>query len=291
MSESSPGLAELVGRMPDPDGRGMYCTEIDLEKGISEGTIVKEKIEAAIAKIHRGGRNNIIGLIDMLVEPGKGDDVKAHYALHCLGLHVCRLGGRAKRRFTRTLASELGGDRPKGVQSYLVQELGAVGGPEAVEALGGLLSDKELCEPAAMALASISEGAAEQLRDGLSKARGKCRLNIVQNLGVMRDKRSVGALRKELSDESRDMRLAAAWALANIGDPDSVDAVVAEADTKDGYERIKATKACLLLAERLLADGNKRAAATIYRHLRNTRTDGSEKYVREAAEKALSAAR
>jgi hypothetical protein len=291
MSESSSSLAELVGRMPDPDGRGMYCTEIDLEKGSPEGTIVKEKIEAAIAEIHKGGRNNIIGLIDMLVEPGKGDDVKPHYALHCLGLHVCRLGGRAKRRFTRTLASELGGDRPKAVQSYLVQELGAVGGPEAVEALGGLLSDKELCEPAAMALAAIGEGAGEQLRGGLSRATGKCKLNIVQNLGVLRDRRSVGALRKELTDKSREMRLAAAWALANIADPGSVDAVVAEADTKDGYERIKATQACLLLAERLLADGNKRAATMIYSHLRNTRSDASEKYVREAAEKALSAAR
>ncbi len=291
MSESSRGLAELVGRMPETDGRGMYCTEIDLEKGISEGTIVKDKIEAAIAAIHKGGRSNIIGLINMLVEPGKGDDFKAHYALHCLGLHVCGLGGRAKRRFTRTLASELGGDRPKGVQSYLVQELGAVGGPEAVEALGELLSDKELCEAAAMALAAIGDGAVEQLRGGLSRARGKCRLNIVQNLGVLRDKGSVGALREELTDESRDMRLAAAWALANIGDPGSVESLLSEAETKDAYERIKATKACLLLAEKLLAGGSKSEAMKIYRRLRDTRTDASEKYVREAAEKALSAAR
>ena len=54
-----------------------------------------------------------------------------------------------------------------------------------------------------------------------------------------------------------------------------------------GYERIKATSNALLLAERLLAAGKKAEAARIYTHLKETRTDASEKYVREIATEAL----
>jgi hypothetical protein len=41
------------------------------------------------------------------------------------------------------------------------------------------------------------------------------------------------------------------------------------------------------LAENLVAAKKKKDAARVYAHLRDTRTDAKEKYVREAAEKAL----
>lgn len=279
MNEPSSALVALVNKMPDPDQRGMYCADID-----------KEKIEGAIANILKGGRDNIIGVIDMLVEPGKGDDVKAHYALHCMALHVCKLdNNRPRRRFSRTLASQIGGDRPKEVQKYLVRELQIAGGREVVEALGKLLVDEELCEPAAQALAAIGDGAAEQLRRALPRAKGKCRLTIIQNLGVVRDDNSVDALKNAVTDEDQDIRIGAAWALANIGDPGSAGVLLKAADA-EGWERIQATKACLLLAENLLAAGKNYEATRIYTHLRNTRTEPAERYVRDAAKKALTAA-
>jgi hypothetical protein len=284
MNEESSTLADLISQMPDPDERGMYCTDIN-----------KEKIERAVAEIHRGGRKYLIAIIDMLVPPGQGNDVKAHYALHCLALHVCKLDDdRPRRRFARALASQLGGDRPKAVQRYLVQQLQVAGGKEVTGTLGKLLTDKELCEPAAQALVAIGDGAAEQLRDAMPKAGGKCRLTIVQNLGVVRDTRSVPALRQvrlRRSDEDRELRLAAVWGLANIGDSGSVDILLRAADTKDTYERTKATKACLLLAEKLLAAGEKNQAAKIYAHLRDTRNDSAEKYIRDVAERQLTACR
>ena len=202
--KSSSKLTSLVNQMPDPDGRGMYCTDID-----------KDKVEKAVAQIHRGGRNNVIAIIDMLVPPGQGNDVKAHYALHCLALHVCKLDDdNQRRRFARAVASQLGGDRPKAVQRYLVRVLQVAGGREVVRTLGKLLVDEELCEPAAQALAAIGDGAAEQFREALPQAKGKCRLTVIQNLGVVRDDSSVDALKNAVTDEDQDIRIAAAWALA-----------------------------------------------------------------------------
>lgn len=279
MSQRSSSLAALVNKLPDPDERGML-TNID-----------KEVVDNVISEIHKGGRRRTRGLIDMLVEPGEKDDVKPRYALHCLAVYVCKLDDdRQRRTFARALASQLGGDRPKAVQGYLVRQLQVAGGQEVAGELGKLLHDDELCEYAAQALVAIGNGAAEQLRNALPGARGKCRLTIVQNLGVVRDGRSVRSLNKAINDEGREVRLAAAWALANIGDAGSVDVLLRAADAQDVYERIKAAQACLVLAERFLAAGKKNEAVRIYNHLRDTRTKSAEQYVRDAAEQGLAAA-
>jgi len=247
-------LKALVDQMPDPDERGMYCTDIDAAK-----------IETAVAAMHRGGRKAIVGLIDMLVEPLQGDDVrpvKAKYALHCLALAVCKLADdRPRSEFSLTLASQLGGNRSKGVQAYLLQELQTAGGKEVAGTLGTLLADDVLCEPAAQALAAIGDGAAEQLRAALGKAAGKLRLTIIQNLGVVRDAASVAALREAVGDPDAGIRLAAGWALANIGDQGAVDLLLRAAGAAKGWERIQMTKACLLLAEKLQAGGKQSATA------------------------------
>ncbi len=62
------------------------------------------------------------------------------------------------------------------------------------------------------------------------------------------------------------------------------------ADMATGYERIKATQACLLLGENLVAAGRRTEATRVYRHLLDTRTGESEQYMRQAAEIGLAAA-
>ncbi len=280
MKRISSALAELVSKLPDPDNRGML-TRID-----------KQTVDSVIAGIHQGGQDNIIELIGMLVEPGKGDDVKPRYALHCLALYVCQRKDENQRRaFAEALASQLGGDRPKEVQGYVVRQLQVAGGREVVGALGSLLNDEELCEYAGQALVAIRDGAAEQLRKALPRARGKCRLTIVQNLGVVQDAESIEVLMSAVDEDDREVRLAALWGLANIGDPRCVNVLLKAADVRNAYERIKATQACLLFAENLLAAGRKSEAVRVYSRLRDTRSDPSEQYVRDAATKALAAAR
>ncbi len=90
---ASEQLKTLVAQMPNPDARGMYCTDID-----------KEKIERAIAEIHKGGKENVLGLIDMLGQPGSDRDVKPHYALHCLANYYLQIKDEeGRRQFGQTL--------------------------------------------------------------------------------------------------------------------------------------------------------------------------------------------
>ncbi|OHB61958.1 MAG: hypothetical protein A2168_05915 [Planctomycetes bacterium RBG_13_50_24] len=279
MAKQSSAPAEIINRLPDPDERGLLSN------------IDKETVDSVVSQIYEGGQKSLLALIGMLVEPGRGDDVKPRYALHCLAVHMCKPEEeKARQAFAETLASQLGGNRPKSVQKYLIQQLQVAGGKEIVPALGKMLEDEELYESAAQALVAIGDGAARQLRNALPKVDGKMKLTIIQNLGVVRDAESVDILKKALGDDDRDNRLAAGWALANTGDAGSVDLLLKAADAEETYERNTATKACLLLAERLLEAGKKEPAGKIYTHLSDTRSGPDEAYIRAAANKGLAAA-
>src|SRR5262249_34827274 len=156
----------------------------------------------------------------LLIEPGaRGDDSKARYALHALALRVCAAKDEKQRAaYSESLASTLDGKRPKAVQAFVIRQLQVAGGKEVAGALGKLLTDEDLCDPAAQALLAIRSGAAEQFRASLPKASGKARLNIVHALGTLRDKESVEQLRKLATDKDRDLRLTVLWSLANSGD-------------------------------------------------------------------------
>jgi hypothetical protein len=293
-------LKRLVAEMPDPDERGMYCHVVvknevgpDGKPRIETTPIDKDKIEKAVAEIQKCGREAVVGLVGMLVEPLEGDDVqpiKAKYALHVLGLCASKMpGDDARRDYALALASQLGGNRSKGVQKYLIQEVQTFGRKEVVATLGKFLTDADLCDAAARALVAIRDGAVEPLRAALGQAKDACRLAVVQALGALADAGSADALRQALGDPDREVRIAAGWGLANIGAGAAAGALTKAADAAEGWERIQMTKACLLLSERLVTQGKKDEAKTIYAHLRDSRKDPAEAYVREAAEKALAA--
>jgi HEAT repeat protein len=94
-------------------------------------------------------------------------------------------------------------------------------------------------------------------------------------------------LRKLLEEDDRDTRLTAAWALASIGDGSAAERLLKLADAASGYERSQLTESCFRLAEALAASGDRPAARQIYSHLHDSRSEPSERYVREAAARGL----
>lgn len=289
-------LKALVNDLPDADSRGMLCASVARDKGKvappenPKETIDKAKIEKIIADIAKGGKENVLGLIDMLGEPGSDPDMKPHYALHGVANHVLKTKDeKARQEFAEAVASQLSSDRSKYIRAFLCQELQCAGRKEAVPALAKLLTDEELVDPAALALVAIKDGAPEVLRAAAPGAKGRCRLVIVHSLAALADPGAAEIFREALKDSDREVRIAAGAGLARIGDATAADPLVKAADAASGWERIQQTKHCLVLAEKLAAAGKKPDAAKIYAQLGTSRTDPSEKYIRESAERGLAA--
>lgn len=268
-------LAAFVAKFPAPSPLDAKLAEPD-----------KAAMDAALAELVRGGREAVTGLVTLL---GRSGDNRIRHALHALATHVCGLKDEAKRReFAAALGETVGGKVSPEVRQFVVRTLQFVGGPEVASVLGGQLLDPTCGEDAVLALVAIRTGAAEQFRAALGKANGKQRVMIVQAIGTLRDATAAEVLRPLVTDESPDVRLAAGWALAQVGDAAAADALLKAADAT-GHERIKATNSCLLLAENLLAGGKKADAKQIYTRLLNTRTDPSEGHIRDAANRGLAA--
>ncbi|MGB2820765.1 MAG: HEAT repeat domain-containing protein [Phycisphaerae bacterium] len=286
---ASAELVALVDKVPPLDGKD-YKPPL-LRTKPSDGKFTGptwEEAEKIIDPILKGGRGSIAGVIDMLKDVDDGQDYKARYVLHAMAIYVCRADKQEQQEmFVDAVASQVAG-RSAGVRKFLIQQLQHAGSEKVAGALGRMLMDEKVCEEAALALLAIRKGAVEQFRSALPAAKGKCRLTVIQDLGVLGDASSAADLRRAASDSDRAVRIAARWALANIADAGSVDTLIKGSGSKD-WERIQAAKACLVLAEKLAAAGKKDEARRVYTHLRDTRTDESESYVRQAAAKALAA--
>jgi len=280
-------LAAIVDRMPDLDKGGKGGGAKGKLTGPPWPTAIREVFDPVLA----GGADAVLGLIDMLKEVDDGTDYKVRYALHGLALYACRPGKeKARAAVLEAMTKALGQDRPKPVKRFLVWELETVGDGRAVGALARLLPAPDLGPDVVRALVAIAglpaggparEPVLEALRTALASARGPMRLHLVQALGVLKDTASAPALREAARAKEPGVRLAAVEALAALGDPGAADLCLAAVRAR-GWERIKAAKACLLLAENLARAGRKADAARLYDRLEALCAEPAEAYLREA---------
>ena len=313
MAATKPNIAALVEQMPDTD-REIQAKAEEAKQQAQTDTPDKPKpkpdrwgaaskftgpdpvaAERIFAEILSGGRESITELLALVREPSDSDykNYKAGYVLHGLAILAGRPGRENQRRvLADTLASQLGSSKhSKAVKAVFIRELRTLGGKESVSALGKHLLDDELSSDAAFALLTVRDGAAAQFRNALSKSNGRIRVSMIHALGTLQDADSAGAFKKALGEEDREVRRTAAWALANLGEASATDSLLRFADGAEGWERTEATRHCLLLAERLAANGKQSQANRIYTHLHDTRKEPSERHIRETAEKALGVGR
>ena len=89
MAES---IQAQVDQMPAPSERGIL------------NNIDRDAVNKALDELAAGGAEVVSSLVDLLKEPGKGDDGKARYAMHALAV---RAGGKPdedRKRFAESLA-------------------------------------------------------------------------------------------------------------------------------------------------------------------------------------------
>ena len=274
---------QLVARMPRPD------PEDRILKNVEEG-----QVEKIAAELLAGGREAVAALVGMLAEPGaEGSDSPARHALHALVIHAGGQGDAQRRAVAAALASTLtDAGRPAGVRSFVVQQLELCADRAVAPALGALLADDQLYADAAMALLSIGgDGARDQFRAALGDATGPRRVAVIQALGTLRDAASADALRRTAArDPDPTARHAAAWALGNIGDPESAGLLTDALARATGHDRIEAANACLLLLENLARGGRTKEADALYERLRTLWADPADRHLLEAAGNSRAAA-
>jgi HEAT repeat protein len=225
--------------------------------------------QQVLAEMLKLGPEALEELCGMVVPPGKGDDAKAHYALHGLALYASRPDAEAERKALAAAflgALESASDRD--VKAFFIRQLQLAGKDEAVPALARLLPDPILCDPAAQALTRIGTPAAvEALVKALAEAKCGQRVSVITALGTLRAKAAAPTLLKDAASEDPPIRSAALYAVANLGDPAAASLLAKAADAASPYERSRCTSFYLLFASRRAEAGDKAACARICREL------------------------
>ena len=229
-----------------------------------------QEIEDTCKALLSAGPGVIVELVGLVGQKfGDPSGVKAKYTLHGLVVYAARPKAEDDRRMVATtLADQLGEGHSGELKAFIVRQLQWCGGKEVIAALGALLADKRLCEPATQALTAIGgEAATAALRAALAKVEGKRRLTILMALGRLRDGRASAMARRAFAEKDRQIHMAALYALANMGDEGAVDLLLKAAEVKAPFDRSQATDACLLLSRRLAQRGRPQDAERLCRGL------------------------
>ncbi len=174
-------------------------------------------------------------------------------------------------------------DTGKWPRVWFLKQLEHVGRAECVDCLGTLVADKDelVRESARRALQRnpAPDATAKLLAALEGAADAKWRVGLINALGDRRDAAALKPLLRFAADADDAVRSAAVFALAKIGDKGAADAIAAALGKGSDEAKTRATDSYVLLAERLVAQGDKASALPIYRKL----LDAQPAHVRCAA--------
>jgi HEAT repeat protein len=148
------------------------------------------------------------------------------------------------------------------------RRLALTGDASAVPVLAGMLADEKLAHMARYALEPIPGPEVDAaLRQALGRLNGIRLIGAIGSVGIRRDAEAVPKLVEILSHTDPAVGAAAAAALAQIATPPAVEALAGLRKTAPGPLKMASADASLAAARRLLDQGRRDAAATIYRDL------------------------
>ncbi|HEX6960310.1 MAG TPA: HEAT repeat domain-containing protein [Lacipirellula sp.] len=167
----------------------------------------------------------------------------------------------------RLLETLRGGEQAE--KAIACKQLAIHGTKQAVPELARLLHDEQLASWARIALEAIPDPAADEaLLKAAESLEGNLLVGAINSLGVRRSAAAVGPLAPRLNHPQAEVISAAAIALGRIGGDEATKALRAALPNTTAAARSEVAEACILCAERLLAEGKADEAAAIYDEVR-----------------------
>jgi HEAT repeat protein len=170
----------------------------------------------------------------------------------------------------KLMAEKLDAKTPNPARVWLLKQLERIGREECVDAVTGVLDDKDdlVRDGAIRCLANNPAApATARLLARLPNATGKDRVGIVNALGLRRDASALSSIAKELANSDAPVAIAAARSLGKLATPDAAKALAASRSKAQGELRLAISDAWLLCADKRLQEGKTAEAAAIYQEL------------------------
>jgi HEAT repeat protein len=174
----------------------------------------------------------------------------------------------ARREREQQLIQTLSGDAAWAEKDKACRDLQVIGTPACIPALARLLTDPQYSHIARVALEPMPyPEAGKALQEALARTEGEVKAGIIHSLGFRRDAAAVPDLLPLLKADDAAIAAAAAAALGRAGSVDTAPALAAFRTAAPPALRPVAAEASLALAERLVAQGERAAAARLYAEL------------------------
>jgi len=203
-----------------------------------------------------------------------GDERKPLAALQELVFYANSLAGNDPQGFRGVLADRMAAlltspDATPAAKSFICGQLADIATEKQAVALNGLLADSQHVADAALrALEQIPGSTVDRmLRDALGTLEGELKIGVVRALGSRGDRAATEPLIALLTGADETFAGAAADALGRIGGDAAARPLQKALATAKGRLRTEVAAACLICAERLVAEDRKSAAAALYTQL------------------------
>jgi HEAT repeat protein len=276
--------AVVVGAAAGAPGASPSPTQISLilVKFPAQGPAQKNALAAEIFGLGEAGIREVCR---RLCPPGLADDSLARYALEAAGTYAMRPGGGIDRGlYVRGVLNALQSASDSEVKIFLIGRLQQSGGPECLDPLSRLLSDRKLVEPAVQALLAIrAPGTDKTLIKALGHSEGSDTAKLLKALGELRSREAIGRVVPYASSQDAKIREAALFAVANIGDPRTEFLLNRIDIASSPREKANAASRYLLFARSLFESGRRDDALRVSRSLLAKCTGPGESQVRSAA--------
>jgi HEAT repeat protein len=165
------------------------------------------------------GEEGIIQICNQVVPAGKGNDIRARFAVESLSRHLSGNNtGNAKEIWEKICISFATEQTDFGVKDFFMKQLQQFGGTKSAEAMKIYLNSKELCNPAiAVIVATGGKSSESILAESLKDKDLQCPASVMNALALMNSEVAVNEYITWAASDDINIKASAFNALARSG--------------------------------------------------------------------------